>query len=233
MTSPKSLRIAIIIASIREPRVAPDVVKYVTDAVSGTLTDSEHSITLTTIDLLDWTSLPSAPIGTLLPAHQPADNPSYSHAVVDKWSREIRAYDAYIFVTPQYNWSIPAPLKVGLDNLFHEWSRKPAMIVSYGSHGGDKAAAQLRQVLRGMRMLVQWEGVVMLPLGKGLESAIKGKLEEAVVDVWNETGKKEELVEGLKEMVEVLGRSPEELMKGEKEARERELAKREALKGSS
>ncbi len=29
---------------------------------------------------------------------------------------------------------------------------KPAMIVSYGFHGGGKCAAQLRQVLDGLRM---------------------------------------------------------------------------------
>lgn len=104
------------------------------------------------------------------------------------------------------------------------------MIVSYGSHGGDKAATQLRQVLRGVRMLVQWEGVVMLPLGKGLESAVEGKLEEAVVQNWNGAGKKEELMKGLEEMVEVLGSTVDELTKREKEAREKELAKREALK---
>ena len=57
-----------------------------------------------------------------------------------------------MFVTPQYNWGYPAPLKNALDHLFKEWSGKPAMIVTYGGHGGVRCAAQLRQVLDGLDM---------------------------------------------------------------------------------
>jgi NAD(P)H-dependent FMN reductase len=57
--------------------------------------------------------------------------------------------DAFVFVTPQYNWGIPAGLKNALDYLFNEWKGKPAMIVSYGGHGGDKCAAAMKVVLGG------------------------------------------------------------------------------------
>ena len=46
----------------------------------------------------------------------------------------------------QYNWGYPAALKNALDYLYQSWNGKPAMIVSYGSHGGGKGAAQLKQV---------------------------------------------------------------------------------------
>ena len=59
---------------------------------------------------------------------------------------------AVIFVTPQYNWGYPAPLKNALDHLYKEWAGKPAMIVSYGGHGGGRCAQQLRQVLDGLHM---------------------------------------------------------------------------------
>jgi NAD(P)H-dependent FMN reductase len=68
------------------------------------------------------------------------------------WSRKISEGDAFVFVTPQYNWGYPAPLKNALDHLYKEWSGKPAMIVTYGGHGGGKCADQLRQVLAGMHM---------------------------------------------------------------------------------
>lgn len=45
-------------------------------------------------------------------------------------------------------------IKNAIDYLFNEWRGKPAMIVSYGGHGGEKAAGQLRQVLQGVRMSV-------------------------------------------------------------------------------
>ncbi len=52
---------------------------------------------------------------------------------------------AIVFVSPQYNWGYPAPLKNAIDHLYKEWAGKPAMIVTYGGHGGSKCAAQLRQ----------------------------------------------------------------------------------------
>jgi NAD(P)H-dependent FMN reductase len=59
---------------------------------------------------------------------------------------------AIVFVSPQYNWGYPAPLKNAIDHLYKEWAGKPAMIVTYGGHGGGKCAAQLRQVLDGLEM---------------------------------------------------------------------------------
>ncbi len=67
-------------------------------------------------------------------------------------TRGVAEATAYIFVTPQYNWGYPAALKNALDHLYREWATKPAMIVSYGFHGGGKCAAQLREVLEGLHM---------------------------------------------------------------------------------
>lgn len=68
------------------------------------------------------------------------------------WSEKITSAGALIFVTPQYNWGYPAPLKNALDHLYKEWEGKPVAIVTYGGHGGGKCATQLRQVLEGMHM---------------------------------------------------------------------------------
>ena len=46
----------------------------------------------------------------------------------------------------------PAPLKNALDHLYKEWAGKPAVIVTYGGHAGDKCARQLRRVLKGLKM---------------------------------------------------------------------------------
>lgn len=43
-------------------------------------------------------------------------------------------------------------MKNALDHLYREWAGKPAMIVTYGGHGGNKCAAQLHQVLTGLKM---------------------------------------------------------------------------------
>jgi NAD(P)H-dependent FMN reductase len=54
--------------------------------------------------------------------------------------------------------------------------------VSYGSKGGSKANAQLRQVLLGVRMN-PWEGKVELPIivGNGVE------LSDQVLKAWNKS----------------------------------------------
>lgn len=68
------------------------------------------------------------------------------------WSRKVAEASAIVFVTPQYNWGYPAPLKNAIDHLYKEWSGKPAVIITYGGHGGDKCGRQLQQVLKGLKM---------------------------------------------------------------------------------
>jgi NAD(P)H-dependent FMN reductase len=53
---------------------------------------------------------------------------------------EIQKYSDIIFTLPQYNWGYPAVIKNAIDYLYYQWHEKPATIVSYGGHGGVKAA---------------------------------------------------------------------------------------------
>jgi NAD(P)H-dependent FMN reductase len=46
----------------------------------------------------------------------------------------------------------PAPLKNAIDHLYRKWACKPALIVSYGSRGGDKCPRRLREILTGLNM---------------------------------------------------------------------------------
>ena len=77
---------------------------------------------------------------------------SYTRQHTRDWSGKIAAADAFVFVTPQYNWGYPAALKNAIDHLHKEWEGKPAVIVTYGGHSGGKCAAQLRQVAKGVHM---------------------------------------------------------------------------------
>lgn len=72
------------------------------------------------------------------------DEPTQQHTRV--WQARVKALHGFVFVTAQYNWGIPAVLKNALDFLYKEWTGKPAAIISYGGHGGGKAAGQLTQV---------------------------------------------------------------------------------------
>lgn len=144
-------RIGIIICSQRTPRAGLQIADWVQQGLQDALNSNEKSetITLNIIDLASW----NLPLYNEPGIPSQITNPeNYTHEHTRRWSAEIRAHEAFIFVTPQYNWGYPASVKNAIDYLFHEWVGKPAFIVSYGGHGGVKAAEQLRQVLLGVRM---------------------------------------------------------------------------------
>ena len=88
--------------------------------------------------------------------------PGYATEHARQWSAEISKYAGFVFVTPQYNWSLPASVKNALDYLFYEWHGKCAFVISYGGHGGGKAKAALEIVL----------GAVKIKVTTGLEMTI-------------------------------------------------------------
>jgi NAD(P)H-dependent FMN reductase len=142
-----SLPIGVIICSGRQPRVGDQITTFVFE----TIKEAAPKANLTLIDLLAW-NLPMFNEPTIPSQIHHYSNYVQSHT--QAWSQEIQKYSGFIFVTPQYNWGYPAVLKNAIDYLFNEWKGKSAMIVSYGGHGGTKAAGQLRQVLQGVDMEV-------------------------------------------------------------------------------
>jgi NAD(P)H-dependent FMN reductase len=64
-----------------------------------------------------------------------------------RWGEKIASLDGYIFVTAEYNHSIPAVLKNALDYLWSEIHRKPATFLGYGGGGAARAVEHLRNVL--------------------------------------------------------------------------------------
>ena len=66
---------------------------------------------------------------------------------------DASAADAVIVLTPEYNHSFPAPLKLILDSLGEPWRRKPVAFISYGGvSGGLRAIEQLRLVVAELDM---------------------------------------------------------------------------------
>jgi NAD(P)H-dependent FMN reductase len=68
------------------------------------------------------------------------------------WATMIDRYDAFVFVTPEYNHSISAALKNAIDYLFREWQHKAAGFVSYGADKGVRAVEHLRQIVGELAM---------------------------------------------------------------------------------
>jgi NAD(P)H-dependent FMN reductase len=89
---------------------------------------------------------------------------AYPNPAVRAWSARVRASSACVVLSPQYNWGYPGALKNSIDHLFWEWQAKPILVITYGGHGGDKAAAALRLVFDGgVKAKVVGQVLVTLP----------------------------------------------------------------------
>ncbi|MBS1749191.1 MAG: NAD(P)H-dependent oxidoreductase [Bacteroidetes bacterium] len=84
----------------------------------------------------------------------------YTHEHTKQWSKTIAAADAFIFITPEYNYGFPATLKNAIDYLFQEWQYKPVGLVSYGGiSAGTRCVQLLKPVLTALKMVVITESV--------------------------------------------------------------------------
>lgn len=78
------------------------------------------------------------------------------------WSARVDALDAFVFVTPEYNYSTPPPLANALDHLYAEWTYKPAAFVSYGGiSGGLRGVQMTKQRLSAFNMMAIVEAVAI------------------------------------------------------------------------
>jgi NAD(P)H-dependent FMN reductase len=71
-----------------------------------------------------------------------------------KWLKKLEQFDAYVFVTPEYNHSIPGVLKNALDYVTWEIQRKPAAVMAHGSAGGARAEVNLKEILSESKAIV-------------------------------------------------------------------------------
>lgn len=86
----------------------------------------------------------------------------YSKDHTKAWSKIIDEADGFIFITAEYNHSVPGALKNAIDYLFHEWHYKPASFVSYGSlAGGTRAVEHLRGICGELKIYDLREQLLM------------------------------------------------------------------------
>src|SRR5205814_2352770 len=129
------LKIAIIIGSTRPNRNGEAVAKWVYE-IAKKRTDAEFEL----VDIKDF-NLP------LLDEPMPPIMGQYSKPHTKAWAEKIGSFDAYVFVTPEYNHGTSGALKNAIDYLFREWNDKAAGFVGYGSVGGARAVESLRLVM--------------------------------------------------------------------------------------
>jgi NAD(P)H-dependent FMN reductase len=151
------IRIGIITGSTRPGRVNEAVARWVHE-IAKARRDAQFEL----VDIATF-NLP------LLDEPAPPSLGKYSHDHTKAWAARIASFDAYVFVTPEYNHGTSAALKNAIDYLYREWNNKAAGFVSYGSAGGTRAVEQLRLVMAEL-MIADVRAQVMLSLFTDFEN---------------------------------------------------------------
>jgi NAD(P)H-dependent FMN reductase len=151
------LKLAIIIGSTRPNRIGESVGKWV-HQLAQKRSDAEFEL----VDIKDY-NLP------LLDEPIPPSQGKYSKEHTKKWAAKIASFDAYVFVTPEYNHGICGALKNAIDFLYAEWNNKAAGFVGYGSAGGVRAVEHLRLVMAEVQIATV-RAQVMLSLHDDFEN---------------------------------------------------------------
>ncbi|MEP7000802.1 MAG: NADPH-dependent FMN reductase [bacterium] len=84
----------------------------------------------------------------------------YEHEHTKAWSALIDRADAYVIVTPEYDYSTPASLVNALQCLVQEWAYKPVGFASYGGvSGGTRGVQMTKQLVTTLKMMPMFEAV--------------------------------------------------------------------------
>jgi NAD(P)H-dependent FMN reductase len=134
------MRIAIIVGSTRPGRQAKAVADWVVGRARAR-TDARFEL----VDIADH-NLP------LLDEELPPSLGQYRKEHTKRWAATIDSFDGFVFVTPEYNHSVPAALKNAVDFLYSEWNNKSVGFVSYGSAGGTRSVEAWRLIAAELQM---------------------------------------------------------------------------------
>ena len=138
-----SLKIKVIVGSIREGRFSGESAKWIMEHLKNT-----PGVEAELLDLKDYPlpffSEPMTPTAIKEP---------YANPQVKKWTDKIAEGEAFIVVTPEYNHSIPGTLKNAIDYVGRQWNRKAVGFVAHGTLGGARSVEHLRNVFAELQMV--------------------------------------------------------------------------------
>ena len=142
------LKLHVILCSTRPGRVGEPVARWFLKTA-----EQEGTFAVQLVDLAEM-NLP------LLdePSHPRAEQYTKDHT--KRWSASVREADAFVFVTPEYNYAPPASLVNALHYLYNEWNYQPCGFVSYGGLSGGMRSVQVsKQIVTTLKMMPMVEAV--------------------------------------------------------------------------
>jgi NAD(P)H-dependent FMN reductase len=154
-------RLNIIIASTRPGRVGAAVAEWVVGEARA-----HDGFDVALVDLLDMG----------LPLYDEPRHPrfqTYEHTHTRRWSRSVGEADAFVFVTPEYNYGPSPALLNALNYVYVEWNYKPAAFVSYGGvSGGIRAVQMAKLILTTLKMVPILEQVMIPMIGEKVRDGV-------------------------------------------------------------
>ncbi|WP_217549266.1 NADPH-dependent FMN reductase [Streptomyces sp. GbtcB6] len=146
-TVTRPVRVGLLVGSARDGRLAPDVAGWFARVAAR-----RDDLVLDVVDVAEHP----------LPASLDADDPGAAAL-----RPRVAGAEAYVVVVPEYNRSVPGPLKTLIDSFQTEWEAKPVGFVGYGlgTAGGVRAIEHLRQIFAefhcvGMKDIVTFPRVL-------------------------------------------------------------------------
>jgi NAD(P)H-dependent FMN reductase len=135
-------RLLVVVGSTRPDRAADHLVPWVLSRA-----EAHGRFVPELVDLRDW---PLPMFQETLETVGDFEDPTYSEPIVKAWNTKVAEGDAFLFITPEYNHSVPGVLKNAIDNVFVSFAlrNKPAGFVGYsaGPIAGARAVEHLAHI---------------------------------------------------------------------------------------
>ena len=137
------MKIAVFLGSIRKGRTGENVAAWAMEQLRARGDGNTYELVdLAKQDLDPQTSIPPRQV----------ENGDYDNPKTRAWAQLIGGFDGFIFLTPEYNASVPGPMKDAYDLLYAEWTGKPVGLVGYGSDGAATARKHWNDIVTRVGM---------------------------------------------------------------------------------
>ena len=154
-----AVRVLVFYGSYRSDRMGIRLADYVVAGLRARGAD---------VELVDAKAVGLPMLDRMYKEYAPGSAPEALETVASK----IRASDAFVFVTGEYNWGMQPGLKNLTDHFLEEWFWRPAAIASYsaGRIAGARANLMWHGTLSEMGMVVISSTLTVGPIAQALSA---------------------------------------------------------------
>lgn len=87
----------------------------------------------------------------------------YEDKVIRDYAKSIASCDGFVFISPVYNHSYSGQFKVMIDHLFHEFGKKPVVVLSQGPSAASVALDEMVKLAKKYSMEIVGETAIKIP----------------------------------------------------------------------